>query len=413
MDLSERQSGESPCPADFVSDLVFTLDGGMLVASVGEDLLLYDPNRGRLRHTLMNALSSDVSVSMLTAAGREKVIAGGVNGCVGVFDVRAFKKPVNIFKAHPQQICNITYVPEQEWIISSDPSGQVMYWFLPAVSVEGQLPSQAYHGPLFTCPSLNHICISSFAKTLVVSSSVSSYLFLVKNLDMVHLQDNMHDIILNDGLQMHLAFAPSLAAKHKHNRIQVLSLEEFSPILGAKVSPVSHMEFLPSSSVLLLRCTTTQHNLPGVERKDWMCVGMAGISQSEGQYDDILGLRNYGSDIFAEFLVFSIEEPRYANLREKKFGISNCGRVIASPNKKGVRLLSLSSELNDIHEIMEKRKKLSFEQELFWPNGPSSLHTVKLIPAENPPLCCLFSPNDILLATGDNLGNISFHHPAL
>ena len=143
--LLERQSDSSPLPVDFVSDLAYTPDGAMLVAAVGENLLLYDPNRGSVRHVKVNAIGEPVS--LVTATDQRKVIVGGANGSVGIFDIRDFNKPVSVFKAHSQQVRSLFYLPDLDWIISSDPSGLVSYWFLPAVSTmdRQQDLDQAHH----------------------------------------------------------------------------------------------------------------------------------------------------------------------------------------------------------------------------------------------------------------------------
>ena len=415
----EQEPG-MPRPAfvnDFVSDLVFTPDGAMLVAAVGDCLQLYDPNRGLLRRTLRNPMNS--SISVVTTAGERKIIAASASGCVGIFDIRSFKKPVNIFKAHSQQINSITYAPELEWIVSSDASGQVSYWFLPAVSVEGKPPDTSHYGVLFTCPMLSHMCFSSnyenHSKKLVVCSKPNSSLFLIDNLDLGNLEQDIRNVVLNDSLQMHLAMSPSLAAMNRRNRVQVIGLDEYSPISGANVSSVSHMRFLPTSPVLLLRCTTKKRNMFAIETTEWTsCVSLTKKSR-EDQRGDVLCLREFGSNILAESLLYTIQEPRFASLKEKKLGVSKCGKVIASPNKQGVRLLSFNPLFHTVEDSLSIKHKLMLSQEMgiFWPTGPDDLNTIKLMQMENFTLCCQFSPVDILLAVGDGQGNVYFHQPVL
>ena len=415
----EQEPG-MPRPAfanDFVSDLVFTPDGAMLVAAVGECLQLYDPNRGRLRHSLRNATNS--SISVIATAGERKIIAATANGYIGIFDIRSFKKPVNVFKGDPQQINSITYIPELEWIVSSGASGQVCYWFLPGVSVEGKPPCNTHYGVLFKCPMLTHMCFSSqyetHSKKLVVCSKPNSSLFFINNLDLNRLEHDMRSVILNDSLQMHLAMSPSLAAVNRRNRVQVIGLDEYSPVLGANISSISHMKFLPTSPILLLRCTTKRRDMFALDTKDWTtCVSMTSRSREE-QRGDVLCLRGFGSNIMTESLLYTAQEPRFAALREKKLGVSKCGKVIASPHKQGVRLLSFNSIFHTVEDslMLKHRSTGLHEMGMFWPMGPDDLHTVKLVQMENYSLCCQFSPVDILLAVGDGQGNVYFHQPVL
>ena len=268
---------------------------------------------------------------------------------------------------------------------------------------------QAHHGTLFTCPSLSHICISNYSKKLAVCSIVNSSLFLIENLDITCLQSDIEHVTFDSGLQMYLGMNPRLASMQKRNRINVLSLDEYSPLLGASVSSIAHMEFIPSLPMLVVRCTTrNQSHLSGIETKDWTCVSMTGSREKQQYRVPSFGT---GSDIFTEHLLYSTEEPRFANIQEKKFALTNCGRVIASPHERGVRLLSFSPELNDIEEMTRQTKRESMG--MFWKTDPSTLHTLKVVSTESQTICCRFSPVDILLATGDRLGNISFHQPVL
>ena len=410
--IEQQSAGNSPQTVDFVSDLAYTPDGAMLVAAVGENLLLYDPNRGSVRRVIVKAIGEPVS--LVTITDQRKVIVGGANGSIGIFDIRDFSKPVSIFKAHSQQIRSLFHLPDLDWIISSDPSGQVSYWFLPAVTTMNsrQDLDQAHHGTLLTCPSLSHFCISNYTQKLAVCSIANSSLFLIENLDMACLKSDIEQVTFDSGLQMHLGMNPRLAGMQRRNRIKVLSLDEYSPLLGANVSSIAHMEFIPSSPILVVRCTTRhQSYLSGIETKDWTCVSMTG--SREKQQNSVPFFQNFGtgSDIFTEHLLYSTEEPRFANIQDKKFDLSNCGRVIASPHERGVRLFSFSPELNDIEEMMRQKKRESMG--MFWKTDPASLHTMKLVSTASQTICCKFSPVDILLATGDRQGNVSFHQPVL
>lgn len=408
---------------EFVSDLSFSPDGILLAAATGEHLHLYDPNRGKIKHTVWDAHGKS-SISTLTFTGDRKFVCGDNNGGIGIWDVRKFKEPLNTFRAHSQRVNRILHVPDLDWLLTSDNDGQVFYWYLPAYEVKDvQLEKDLHCGMLLNCPLLNQMCIAQESavlygnKQFVMTSKNGGSLYIIENLDLRHLANDIDakNVCFNENLKLYLAMNPSLASFGKRNRIRYVDEEDFIPVSGASISNFSHIECIPNTLLMLMRCTTKKTSFVGAETKDWTIC--ARLNPKKLQFNNLLRSFSIGSNVLDESLLYATEEPRFATLKEKRGCVSRCSRIIASPHKLGVRLLSFTPNLLDIESAILKRQSIDDATSFFWPTTSDEMNTVTLMKSNGArgtfPLCCKFSPIDLLLAVGDNNGNVSFYQPKL
>ena len=402
---------------ELVSDLDFSSDGLLLAASSGNCLTLYDPQRGRSWKSLWNPTKTNSTITGLIFIGEKKFAAADVNGNIGVFDARKFTVPLNVFRAHSQHIQSLNYDASCEWLISTDSNGLMQYHYLPAFEVSGvDLQKDLHYGTLLTCPVLNQFAITSDMEKkrqmLVMCSKNNGSLYIIDNLDLRNLENDLRSIRFDDSLKLHLSMSPALAAPNRRNRIRMIDQEEYLPGANLNISKFAQALFFPHSSILLLKFTTKKKSLLGMETKDWLsCVKIDETRQSHSVL-----LKSYGSNVLNETLLYVAEETRFATLRDKKASITQCHRIVASPTKEGIRLLSFSPHLPTLETALHRKHHSSSDvMSMFWPTGPEDMYTVTTMSSSNAfPLTCKFSPaNNLLLAVGDNDGQVLFYQPKL
>lgn len=404
-----RPHRRSSLRSEFVSGMFFTTDGGLLVSAAGDSLQMYDPNRGRLLHELRDAMNSPVT--NITHAGDSKILSAAASGDISIFDIRSFKGPLSSFRAHTQQVTNILYEPELEWIISSDASGQVTYWYLPACY--NGVPDPDHKGNLFMCPNLTRLSMKTdcgYSKLVMTSNTT---MFTIHNLKVDKLQQDLQAVQFDENLRFRMVMFASHTTKHSRNKIQTLDLSDYISSPGSTISEVSCLKLDPTCPVVLFRATTKKLDWFTLEKtKDSLsCVKLTSNGKST-RGGDMFCLRRFGADIISESFLYTIEEPHFASRRKKLFGLSKCGRVIASPSKHGIRLLAYSPELSPIDLSLVQKTTIS-DIDSLWATGPKELHVINEIEMSVHCLCCEFSPDGTLLASGSVQGAVSFHQPTL
>ena len=121
---------------------------------------------------------------------------------------------------------------------------------------------------------------------------------------------------------------------------------------------------------------------------------------------------------------FEMKRIRYSQVpsevmnRQKKLSISYCGRVVAVPNMDSIDLLATSSNINDPFDDDSNTNTPSTALGLLENisnKGPHELHRVCELPVtkDTIPLCCKFSPCDMLLAVSGHGGQVTFYEPRL
>ena len=391
---------------EHVSDLSYSPDGLLLVVCRGSSICLYDP----IRNQIVKSCSCKASVTTVKFVSDQKFTCGDSSGYIRVYDTRKCDEPLNTFQGHSQSINNILYCEPRQWLISSDITGEVMYWHLPSLEAKSiTVDSNIHYGALFSCPGLNKMSLTSDNSSLALCSRNSGAIYSIENIDWNTIQQDVRPFRFDENLQMHLAMLPTVF--HKRNKVRMLREEEFSPAINGRISSFSQLEYIADSTILLSRLTTKKPMLIASETKDWtVCIRVADIN-----LDGIQTLRSIGSSgsiCMKDILLYKSEELRFAPLREKTVSISSCKRLIASPSKQGVRLLSFSRQLSDLNSIIhDKINPLNLMDHL-WLKPSEDLITMSVLDGTGAlPLCCTFSPKHLQLVAGDTAGNITFYQP--
>lgn len=428
-----REGSQHLDDVGFISDIDYTSDGRSLVASsTNGSIYLFEPNCGRLRHRIENAHGD--AVSRVRFVSDTHFVSGSADCTIALWDIRNSLTPVNVLRGHSKPVRSLHFDSHSDMVVSSAQDGEVRYWHLPffkvAPSPAEENPSAQtqqrepenvaeYKGKLFTCQNFTQLCMND--DTLIFTNSQGT-VFIIDNLDVRLLPQDLKNMRFDDSIKIQIGWFSPNASPEKRNRVRVLECEEYTPVPGSMISNVMYIGFHPSLPVMLMRLTTSIRNYFRQQVQDWSCIcnmkQQVCTDSSTIKYWHTMS--NFGSNVLEETLLFGTEETRYASFREKRPSFSKCGRIIASPDKQGVRLLAFSPDLDTCDNVQLKAKhRMSVHSDLFqnpefWPRGPSELHTIgRLERSANSTLCCKFSPTDMLLAVGDVNSQISFYQPTL
>ena len=402
----------------FISDLAYSSSGRLLVASTSSNyLFLLDPNLGTV--VLSYFKPHKGAISRVKFVSEYQFVSGSADCTIGYWDIRNPKQALNFLTFHSRPIRSLDYFSANDYLVSSCQEGLICYTHLPTFSVDKkeEQSEDTVQGTLLKCPNLNH-CYFSETQEMAVISNHTGTLFVIHNLDIMHLQKDLQNIVLDDTSNMQLCWFEPNCMPNKRNRVMVVGSSEYSPVESAIIQSMSHLSPYPSEPLALMRIKTSKTLDLMREVKDWTCVCRIKEESQVGNGDDGLKhyIASYGSNVLNGVLLYAEEESRYASLREKKPSFSVCGRVIASPDIHGVRLLKFSSSMDTCLNPSSNESSNSIDSLFLLKDSCCSYSKLEVaghLPgAEKSVLCCRFSPNDpTLLAVGDANGCISFYSP--
>lgn len=419
------QSSNELLQSGFISDLAFSYDGRFLVAgSTCSDVYIFDPLTTR-PETVVRKASPD-AITRVCFAGRNKFVLGSANGSLMLWDVRNSKEAVCSLVGHTKVIRSISYDSDKDILATSSSDDQLRYWKLaecakPAPAQQSGITvseeeSEQPCGILLNCPNISLACMSTTCKKLAFITS-NGTLYIIDNLDLDHLKSDLHLFRFDNSIMLQLSwFMPNSALKRR-NRLRVIGANDAVPNYPSKIMKVSHVEFHNSQPLLVARISTMRQVPRTMEKNEWTCAySLQEVSDTAALYYSHECVASFGSDVVQEKLIYSCEEERYNPLREKRLSFSSCGRLIASPSKKCVRLLGFSKELNLPFDWKPKEVKqssiLSFDS--LWSSSTDNFSVFSTIDMpENASICTKFSPRDYLLAVGDINDHVYFFRPVL
>ena len=417
------QSSSEIIQSGFISDLAFSYDGRFLVAgSTCSDVYLFDPHTTRPEIVIRKA-SSD-AITRVCFAGKNKFVLGSANGSLTLWDVRNSKEAICSLVGHTKVIRSINYDKDKDILLTSSSDDQLRYWKLAQCTCvkpvqNGTVDEEEIDQPcgvLLNCPNISLACTSSASKKLAFITS-NGALYVIDNLDLEHLKSDLHLFRFDNSIMLQLSWLKPNSALKRRNRLRVIEASDIVPNYPAKVMKVSHVDFHDSQPLLVTRMTTMQQLAPTLVKKEWTCAyTLQEIGDTAALYYSHECMASFGSDVVQEKLIYSFEEERYNPLREKRLSFSSCGRLIASPSKKCVRLLGFSNELNMPFDWKQKQARqssiMSFNS--LWSSSTDNFSVFLTIDMpENASICTKFSPHDYLLAVGDINDHVYFFRPAL
>ena len=409
---------EDPCPEDgFVCDINFSEDGKKMVAgsSIG-DVHLFDPNIQKHVATM----NTSHYVLRVCFTGNTQFAVGLSDSSILLWDIRNVKAPVNTLLGHSKLIRGLEYDEESHQLISTSYDGQIRYWHIPSYQVErgdyDNSETTRYRGILFKCPKVEQTSVSWESRRMVCVNS-KGVIFSISNLDLDHLGEDLGMVRLDDTLPLLMSWIMPNASTNKRNAIRIVEGFDYNPHDNSTVSRIHHILLHPRLPLVLVRfCTTTSDHL-NITKRDWLSVySLQNVFDvTDGSKSE--AVKAYGIDIMCDSLLYNVEISRYCVLSEKKVCFSKCGRLVASPDKHGINLMSFSHDL-DFPVLTKRNGSISalFEPSFYSNNSTPDLHTVLHIPrGSDAVMCTKFSESGggLLLTAGEKDGKISFHLPKL
>ena len=404
----------------FISDLAFSKDNRRLItASSSGDVSMFDPHS----HKLTSVIEGSCPVLKVCFVADKYFISGLANSNILLWDVRNTKKTVNVLKGHSKLIRSLEYHSESSKLISSSYDGNIRYWHIPSYQASERENSDneetsQYRGILFKCPDVNQVAFDWYNQKLICLNSKGN-MFVVDNLSIDHLKEDVKYKKFDDSLQLLLSWINPNASKR--NSIRIISGEDYNPTPFSIISKIHHISTHPKQKVVLIRFSTSQRTLQGQQHKDWTCIyNLEQVTTVNEDPKVTSSFRAFGTDVIVENLLYAKEETRYSTMIEKKASFSPCGRVIASPEKHGVQLLSFSEKHDEPLDLPLYIKGSNilpssdiFEQK-FLSHTRNSLHPVANIPRNvDTVVCTKFSEVGLMLTVGEMKGILSFHQPRI
>ena len=414
----DMEDGRNSPDKGFISDLAFSKDGKhLLAASSNGDVHLFDPNNQKLRATLN--ISSNAVLKVLFV-GEKHFVTASTDNCILLWDIRNTQRAVNALKGHKNLIRTLDYHEPSGKLISSSYDGNVRYWHVASHQVEREdadgEETASYRGILLKCSDLNRIAINWFSEKLLLITS-KGVIFSISNLSVEHLMADIRFARFDDSLPLLLSWITPNTSTNRRNTIRIIHSSDYSIDPQFTVSKIHQLTTHPNLPLALVRFSATHRTIYSNKMKDWTSVYK--LDQTIPVDDSVIcdTVRAYGTDIVEENLVFTHEETRYSTMFEKKSCFSKCGRVIASPDKTGARLLGFSDNLDT---PLSARKTQSttdcslLSDSSLWSNEPSTLYPVATITrGTDSVMCTRFSETGLLLVLGETEGRVSFHQPHL
>ena len=417
-DIVVRRAPSSADEVGFVSDLNFSQDGRRLAASsTNSSIYVFEPNTGKMRVRIGDAHGD--AVSKVKFVSDTQLVSGSADCTIALWDLRKPTAAVNILRGHGKPIRSLDFFHETDMLVSSALDGQVCYWHLPhfqATRSENKRNSDeesTVRGILFSCQNFVRMCATD---KMIVCTNSKGTIHVIENLDLLHLKHDLKNVRFDESISMQLSWFNPNASLKRRNRIRVFEADEYSPLPGSLISNITHISFHPTMHIMLMRISTSTKNQFRQMVRDWTCI--CDLKQRlciQNGTNSHFGMSCFGANILEEILLFASEETRFASFREKKLSFTSCGRVIASPDKFGFRLLAFSGNLDTCDNVQSTvQRSNGFASPAFWPTGPKELTVIgKLERPTNSTTCCKFSPFDMILAIGDCNCHVSFYQPKI
>lgn len=412
------QSHSSPDDDDegFVCDLAFSKDGrNLLAASTNGDVYLFNSNTQKLAATVK---ASSNAILKVLFVGDRNFVTGSSDNAILLWDVRNTQKALNALKGHTNFIRSLDYDETSCKLISSACDCDIRYWHIPSYQLEREdtadSPETAnYRGVLFSCPDISQAVVS-WCNERMLCINAKGTVFVISNLDIEHLKEDLKHAKFDDSLQLLLSWITPNSSTNRRNSLKIVYSSEYNTNPQFIVSKIHQLAVHPKLPVALIRFSATQRTMHSNRMKDWTSIYKLDQALPVNDLAKFNTLKAFGMDIIEENLLFACEQTRYCTLFEKKPCFSTCGRVVASPEKSAVRLLSFSEKLDMPLSVRSPPAVDTLGMASVWCNEPKTLYSVATIPRDTDSvMCAKFSESGLLLAVGETCGRVSFHLPKL
>jgi len=328
-----------------------------------------------------------------------------------LWDIRKISSPVVTYTGHTGPIKSLGFDQDTSLLLTTSLDGTICYWNVTEAK-------QSENNLLLKCKDILLSCYSAQLAKLVFCTS--TMVFVINNAHLQHIPTDLNRFwkrgVFTADFREHGIWVNDLQAKRRNN-VFAFTESECTPFPESKTNGFHSLAIHPTEHVMVSAISVQQGFFGSISEY----VVMYDISRNGSVLDPTIhNLLSAGNEITQHKLRYYSPMKRFRRSqvpsevfdRQKKLAISYCGRVVAAPNVDNVDLLATSPEINDPFDDVDAPGSLL---EKIFDKGPRELHKVCELPVAKGtiPLCCKFSPCDLLLAVSGHGGQVSFYQPRL
>lgn len=339
-----------------------------------------------------------------------------------LWDVRKTSFPVLSFMGHKGPIKSLAFDEDASKLLTTSMDGTICWWNVSQAKQEDNL--------VLKCADLN---LSSYsAKHDIFVFSTTSMLFVIKDVDLMHVYNDLKAFwergVFTADFREHGTWVSSLQDKER-NSVTALTDDECTPIPNSKTKGFHSLVIHPTKKAIIAGISV-QQDLFGSASEHVVFYDVSrytkannGVKKLEPLIEHLFSageeITHHKVRYYSPLKVFRRSQvPTEVVNRQKKFDISKCGRVIAVPNVDKVNLLATSATINEPFEDVRTEAACSTASgwlEFISDGSPRMLCNICELPVAKGtiPICCKFSPNDMLLAVNGFGHQLSLYQPRL
>lgn len=247
-----------------VFNLEFSPDGSLLLAACEKkSILMFDPLRRRLIHSIDNAHND--CVNCVRFLDQRMFATCSDDSTVALWDARNLKQRIRTLQGHSNWVKNIEYSPKDSLLLTSGFDGSIYTWDINSFTENSILYKRVFH-----TNGLMRTRLSPDASKMLISTT-SGYLIIIHNLklstlteDLAGFRPNMYRLMQSSQttIPYAMSFTHLFSQSRAHNRVEFLT--DFPT--GDDAEIISSLQVHPQGWCALSR------NVSNGEKSEWTCI---------------------------------------------------------------------------------------------------------------------------------------------
>ncbi|XP_017889816.1 DDB1- and CUL4-associated factor 10 [Ceratina calcarata] len=247
-----------------VFNLEYSPDGSLLLAACEKkSILMFDPLRRRLIHSIDNAHND--CVNCVRFLDQRMFATCSDDSTVALWDARNLKQRIRTLQGHSNWVKNIEYSPKDSLLLTSGFDGSIYTWDINSFTENSILYRRVFH-----TNGLMRTRLSPDASKMLISTT-SGYLIIIHNLklstltqDLAGFRPNMYRLMQSSQttIPYAMSFTHLFSQSRTHNRVEFLT--DFP--IGDDAEIISSLQVHPQGWCALSR------NVSNGEKSEWTCI---------------------------------------------------------------------------------------------------------------------------------------------
>ncbi|XP_016919384.1 DDB1- and CUL4-associated factor 10 [Apis cerana] len=314
-----------------VFNLEYSPDGSLLLAACEKkSILMFDPLRRNLIHTIDNAHHD--CVNCVRFLDQRMFATCSDDSTVALWDARNLKQRIRTLQGHSNWVKNIEYSPKDSLLLTSGFDGSIYTWDINSFTENSILYTRVFH-----TNGLMRTRLSPDASKMLISTT-SGYLIIIHNLklsslsqDLAGFRPNMYRLMQSSQTTIPnvASFTHLFSHSRTHNRVEFLT--DFP--VGDDAEIISSLQVHPQGWCALSR------NVSNGEKSEWTCIH----DIQERDVSSIAEQAKEGEETTPQFNEVPVEEfEDFQQPQPSRSGITS-SFLIESPNNR-VRVIHTTSD---------------------------------------------------------------------